>query len=329
MKDQTYEIEEMFLSKFATKSKDTKGRVTFEEPCPMRTMFQRDRDRIIHSKSFRRLKNKTQVFLKPEGDHFRTRMTHTLDVCQIARTLARILYINEDLTEAIALGHDLGHTPFGHAGERALKHLTNNFSHAEQGVRVVEILEHDGKGLNLTYEVCDGILNHTASGHPATLEGRIVHLADRIAYLNHDLDDAFRAKVISQNDLPLNVRNVLGDTHSKRINTMITSIYRQSFDKSIVDYEPEIKNAAEEFYHFMFNKVYLTQVKRNEEEKVEHMIELLFKYYKKDISRLPEFYVNLSEKYSEETVICDYISTMTDGFLLHVFNKAYIPRQFV
>lgn len=328
MKDKTYKIEEMFFSPYATKSIATLGREKQEEDCPLRTNFQRDRDRIIHSKSFRRLKNKTQVFLKPEGDHFRTRMTHTLDVAQISRTIARVLDLNEDLTEAIALGHDLGHTPFGHAGERALQALTNGkFSHEKQSLRVVDYLENDGRGLNLTFEVRDGILNHNSGGNPKTLEGMAVHLSDRIAYLNHDLDDAIRAKVITFEDLPREVTEVLGKTHSKRINKMITSIYNASYGKNYVKMEDDVQKATDIFRKFMFEKVYFSDKKKQEEDKVEKLIELLFNYYKENLSKLPQFYLDSIEKYDIDTVICDYISTMTDSFALSSFHSAFIPEM--
>ncbi len=326
MENKTYKIEELFLSPYATFSKDTKGRERSEEPCVLRTDFQRDRDRIIHSKAFRRLKNKTQVFLRPEGDHFRTRITHTLDVAQISRSIARILNLNEDLTEAIALSHDLGHTPFGHAGERALMHLSNGeFSHEKQGVRVVDVLENDGAGLNLTFEVRNGIINHCGGGNPATLEGKIVFFADRIAYLNHDLDDAIRAKVITLDNLPKSVLETLGDTHGKRINTLIMGVCNESLNKPYVEMDKEIFKAMDEFRNFMFEKVYFSNIKRKEEGKVELMIDLLYKYYYDEPNNLPEFYINMIDSYGLNTVVCDYISTMTDSFLLSVFNDVFIP----
>ncbi|MEG2116066.1 MAG: deoxyguanosinetriphosphate triphosphohydrolase [Clostridia bacterium] len=330
VKDKTYKIEEMFFSKYATFSKNTLGRVNAEEECPIRTDFQRDRDRIIHSKAFRRLKNKTQVFLKPEGDHFRTRMTHTLDVAQISRSISRALDLNEDLTEAIALGHDLGHTPFGHAGERALRRLTDGkFSHEKQGIRVVDFLERDGVGLNLTFEVRDGILNHNSGGNPKTLEGKVVHFSDRIAYLNHDLDDAIRAHVVTMDDVPKVVVETLGATHSKRINKMIMSIYSVSYGEPFVKMEEETQNAMDVFRKFMFDRVYFSDKKKKEEDKVEKLIELLFDYYKNDLSKLPPFYLDLLSKFDIETVICDYISTMTDTFALTVFHNAFIPEMSV
>lgn len=329
MENKTYLIEEQFLSPYAKKSKDTLGRQKFEEPCVMRTEFQRDRDRIIHCKAFRRLKNKTQVFLKPEGDHFRTRMTHTLDVAQIGRTIARIINLNEDLTEAIALGHDLGHTPFGHAGERTLRELTNGeFSHEKQSLRVVDLLEDNGKGLNLTFEVRDGILNHNSSGHPKTLEGRVVHLSDRIAYLNHDIDDAIRAKIITEDDIPTSITNILGHSFSKRINTMIMSIYSESANKSYVDMEKEVKEASDNLREFMFDKVYFSVDKRKEEDKVDLMLKYIFDWYKNNPKELPDFFQSLLKDNKIETVVADYISTMTDTFALDLFRQLFEPCYF-
>ena len=241
MKNITYQIEKQYLSKYASFSENAGGRVVPLNPCNIRTEYQRDRDRIIHCKSFRRLKHKTQVFLSPEGDHYRTRLTHTLEVSQIARTIARCLRLNEDLTEAIALGHDLGHTPFGHAGERTLAKLTGHFEHNEQSLRVVEVLEEGGKGLNLTELVRDGIVNHKSKCNPASLEGKIVNLSDRIAYLNHDIDDAERAGLIKEEDLPKKVRKVLGCSKSERIDTMVNDIVKESMDKPFVSYSDEVK----------------------------------------------------------------------------------------
>ncbi len=328
MENKTYLIEEKFLSPYAMKSKDTKGRKVFEELCPTRTDFQRDRDRIIHCKAFRRLKNKTQVFIKPEGDHYMTRLTHTLDVAQIGRTISRICNLNEDLTEAIALGHDLGHTPFGHAGERTLNELTGGeFLHERQSLRVVDVLENNGKGLNLTFEVKDGIVNHNSSGHPKTLEGAVVHLADRIAYLNHDIEDSIRAGIITQNNIPKSVSDVLGDTFSKRINTMIMSVYDASLNKPTVGYTPEVAEAADVLRKFMFERVYFSADKRKEEEKVDIMLKYLFDWYIKTPDDLPDFYKGLLDNYRKETVVADYISTMTDSFALETFRSLFEPKM--
>ena len=328
MKDKTLKIEEMFLSPFATKSSETVGRLREEEPCPMRTEFQRDRDRIIHSKSFRRLKNKTQVFFSPEGDHYRTRLTHTLNVAQIARSIARALSLNEDLTEAIALGHDLGHTPFGHSGERILDKLSSHgFMHNEQSGRVVDILESDGKGLNLTREVVDGIINHKLSTTPKTLEGVAVSIADRIAYINHDIDDAIESGFITKNDLPKDLVEILGDSSSKRINKMIYSIYKESEGKNQVKMEKEIDEATTALRTYLFNNVYNLKTFRDEEDRASRMISALFEYFKKNVNEMPNFYVGLLNKYDIDTVLCDYISSMSDGFVIKKFSEIFIPNK--
>lgn len=326
MKDKTLKIEEMFLSPFAKKSCDTEGRLYLEEPCPMRTEFQRDRDRIIHSKSFRRLKNKTQVFFSPEGDHYRTRLTHTLTVSQIARSIARAISLNEDLTEAIALGHDLGHTPFGHSGERILNRLTpHGFKHNEQSGRVVDVLEREGKGLNLTREVVDGIINHTSKTTPKTLEGKAVSIADRIAYINHDIDDALDSKFITKEDLPKDLMGILGDTSSKRINTMIYSIYQESEGKNQVEMTKDIGEATKKLRQYLFDNVYNLPAFRCEEDKAERMITSLYEYYKKNVNEMPALYVGLLEKYDIDTVLCDYISSMSDGYVIRKFTEKFIP----
>lgn len=327
IKDRTYAIEEAFLSPYACKSKDTKGRDSVEEPCHMRTEFQRDRDRIIYCKAFRRLKNKTQVFFSPEGDHYITRLTHTLDVSQIARSIARTLSLNEDLCEAIALGHDLGHTPFGHSGERILDKLApNGFKHNVQSVRVVEVLEKDGKGLNLTKEVRDGILHHPKSGTPATLEGKCVSFADRIAYINHDLDDAIRAGILSLSDVPKEVTAVLGNSSRERINSAISSIYRNSVGKNSVQMEKEVEKASESLREFMFDKVYFSKTAKGEEEKAERMITETYRYFIKFPENLPDTYRNLIEKYGKEQAVCDYLSSMTDRYAVYTFNKIFVPK---
>ena len=328
MREKTIRIEAEFLSKYAKKSVDTQGRAKPEEPCPMRSEFQRDRDRIIHCKSFRRLKNKTQVFFSPEGDNYRTRLTHTIDVTQIARSIARALSLNEDLTEAIALGHDLGHTPFGHSGERVLNRLSpNGFNHNEQSKRVVEIIEKNGEGLNLTAEVIDGILNHKMSLTPSTLEGKAVSLSDRIAYINHDIDDAISGGLISTKDLPEKAIKILGATSRDRINTMIFSIYNASNDKNTVEMEKEVFDAMTTLREFMFEKVYFSQTAMREEEKADRMLTAMYSYFMKNTEKMPEFYVGLVDKYGKDTAICDYISGMSDKYAVYVFENIFVPKS--
>ncbi len=328
-KQKTYEKERAFFSPYACFSENTRGRERVEDPCPMRTEFQRDRDRIIYSKAFRRLKNKTQVFFSPEGDHYMTRLTHTLDVAQIARSISRCLSLNEDLSEAIALGHDLGHTPFGHSGERVLNRLNpHGFEHNVQSLRVVEKLENDGEGLNLTYEVRDGIVEHKKSGHPHTCEGKVVSFSDRIAYLNHDIDDAFRAGIITERDLPEKTIKVLGRTTSERINTMILSVYESSLGKSEITLGDEISAAADELRDFMFEKVYIGSAAKAEEGRAEQMIELMYGYFKTHKDKLPEFYLKELETYDEDTVVSDYISSMTDRYAVYAFEEIFVPKNF-
>ena len=327
IKKRTYAMEKAFLSPYACASENTRGRDRQEKPCEMRTEFQRDRDRIIYCKAFMRLKNKTQVFFSPEGDHYITRLTHTLDVAQIARSIARSLSLNEDLTEAIALGHDLGHTPFGHSGERILDKLTEHgFKHNVQSVRVVDVLEKDGRGLNLTFEVKDGILNHTRSGNAATLEGRCVSLADRIAYINHDLDDAVRAGLLTLDDVPKDIIQVLGNTSKERINTAISSIYRNSVNKNIVEMDVEVQKASEHMRSFMFDRVYYSKTAKSEEDKAERMLTEMFNYFLKNTGELPQSYINLIDKYGEEQTVIDYLSSMTDRYAVYMFSKIYVPR---
>ena len=328
MKEKTLKIEEMFLSPFAFKSTDTVGRLREETPCPMRTPFQRDRDRIIHCKAFRRLKNKTQVFFSPEGDHYRTRLTHTLAVSQVARGIARALSLNEDLAEAIALGHDLGHTPFGHSGERILKELNpKGFEHNVQSGRVVELLEKDGLGLNLTREVVDGIINHKLKTSPKTLEGRAVSLADRIAYINHDIDDAIDGGFITLEDIPKDLIDILGTTSSKRINNMLSSIFAQSEGQNKVEMQPEIDSATMRLREFLFERVYDHKTFRDEEERAKRMLTALYTYYKKSPEKMPEFYVKRLEVDDIDTVLCDYISGMSDMYAVKTFSEIFIPKN--
>ena len=328
MKEKTVEKEKMFLSPFACKSVDTVGRLRKEEPCPMRTDFQRDRDRIIHCKAFRRLKNKTQVFFSPEGDHYRTRLTHTLTVSQVARGIARTLNLNEDLTEAIALGHDLGHTPFGHSGERILNKLSpKGFEHNVQSGRVVDYLENDGRGLNLTREVVDGIINHKISCNPKTLEGKAVSLADRIAYINHDIDDAIDGGFITKEDLPKDAVKLLGETSSKRINSMLLSIYRASENKNTVEMEKEYADATMCLRKFLFDNVYNDKTFRDEEKRADRMLTALYEYYMKAPENLPEFFLQRLDDEDIDRVLCDYISGMSDMYAVKTFTEIFIPKN--
>ena len=328
MKEKTLEIEKMFLSPYACRSDNTEGRLREETPCPMRTDFQRDRDRIIHCKAFRRLKNKTQVFFSPEGDHYRTRLTHTLNVSQVARAISRAISLNEDLTEAIALGHDLGHTPFGHSGERILAKLNpKGFSHNVQSGRVVDFLENDGKGLNLTREVVDGIINHKMNCNPKTLEGKAVSLADRIAYINHDIDDALDGGFIKFEDLPKRAVKVLGGTSRERINAMVYSIYRESEGKNTVAMEQETAEATAELRAFMFERVYGAKTFRDEEKRADRMISALYEYYSAHPEELPDFYRSELEFTDRDTVLCDYISGMSDMFAVKEFTEIFVPHN--
>ncbi len=312
------------LAPYAAKAAESRGRERALEPCPMRTVYQRDRDRIIHCKSFRRLKHKTQVFLSPEGDHYRTRLTHTLEVSQIARTIARCLRLNEDLTEAIAMGHDLGHTPFGHSGERVLNELTGRFEHNEQSLRVVELLENGGAGLNLTFEVRDGILNHKKSLKPATLEGMVVNYSDRIAYLNHDIDDALRGGIIDA--LPEKFERTLGATHSARIDTMIRDIVMNSYGQPAVRMSEGIEAATDELRQFMFRHVYFGSRAKEEEGKAENMIRLLFAHYCDAPQHMGPDAAGRVEAYGIEQAVTDYIAGMTDRYAVGAFKQIYIPK---
>lgn len=311
-----------YLNQYAVKSKYSKGRIIYEKPCKIRTCFQRDRDRIIHSKSFRRLMHKTQVFISPEQDHYRTRLTHTLEVSQIARTIAKALKLNEDLTEAIALGHDLGHTPFGHLGEDDLNNIMpNGFKHNEQSIRVVEKIEKNGKGLNLTQEVKDGILNHRTSGNPFTLEGKVVQISDKIAYINHDIDDAIRADILKQNDLPKNCVKILGLTSSDRINFLINNIINNSIDKNDIVIDKIVKKSMYELRTFLFNTVYLSNKLETERKKYKIFLSEIYKYYINHLEDIPSEYINIYKSgEKKETVICDYIAGMTDRFALKVYE---------
>ena len=329
IREQSEELERKYLSPYASLSCESQGRDREEEQCDIRTVYQRDRDRIIHCKAFRRMKHKTQVFLAPMGDHYRTRLTHTLEVAQIARTIAKALRLNEDLTEAIALGHDLGHTPFGHAGESALNDVcSQGFEHFKQSIRVVEILENNGKGLNLTKEVRDGIVNHRTSGNPSTLEGKVVRLSDKIAYINHDIDDAIRAQVLQEEDIPVKYREVLGFSTQERLNTLIHDIIEQSWEKNEICMSPDVAQAMQGLRQFMFQNVYTNPVAKGEETKAKELLERLFVYYLKHIDLLPGYYLQMLEDGEEnDRVVCDYIAGMTDQYALAKYSEYFMPKS--
>lgn len=322
------EREKTALAPYAMHVCDTRGRMVALPYCPIRTEFIRDRDRILHCKSFRRLKHKTQVFLAPMGDHYRTRLTHTLEVSQIARTIARSLRLNEDLTEAIALGHDLGHTPFGHAGEDVLNELVpDGFEHNRQSLRVVDKLEYEGKGLNLTYEVRDGILNHKKSTTACTLEGKVVSLADRIAYINHDIDDAIRAGVLLESDLPKSSIETFGNSHGRRINTMIISIVEYSEGKNEVDFPSGMREEFDRFRDFMFESVYLNPRAKSEESKAKQVIIELFDYYMNNIYAMPNEFTQFVDEDGKQRVVADYIACMTDNYAIEDYKRLFVPKS--
>lgn len=325
IREKACQSERQTLSPLAAFADNSKGRLRAEEECSVRTAFQRDRDRIIHCSSFRRLKHKTQVFLSPEGDHYRTRLTHTLEVSQIARTISGALMLNGDLTEAIALGHDLGHTPFGHAGERALNDVCpSGFRHYEQSLRVVDVLEKEGRGLNLTFEVRNGIERHTNGEQAATLEGRVVRLADRIAYINHDIDDATVAGIMSEDDIPLAIRHELGTSKSARINTLVMSCIENSVDD--IALEKGIKQAFDELHSFMFAKVYTNPACKSEEKKAVDMIQRLYFHFAKKPENLPSQFQGIAEREGLGVAACDFIAGMTDRYAVRVFNELYVPK---
>ncbi|MGN0374904.1 MAG: deoxyguanosinetriphosphate triphosphohydrolase [Butyrivibrio sp.] len=322
------EWEKEHLSRYASYSSKSLGRDAPEEECDIRTVYQRDRDRILHCKSFRRLKHKTQVFLSPEGDHYRTRLTHTLEVAQIGRTIARALRLNEDLTEAIALGHDLGHTPFGHAGERVLNGVCPfGFRHFEQSIRVVEFLEKDGNGLNLTKEVRDGILNHGTNGHPATLEGKIIRLSDKIAYINHDIDDAIRGKILCEKDLPEKYTDVLGHSTKERLNTLIHDIIFESQDKPEICMSPKVQSAMTGLRQYMFESVYTNPTAKSEEVKANKMLKEMYAYFMEHFEEIPEDFRRIEAVHNEsnERVVCDYLAGMSDQYAVNIFKRIFIP----
>lgn len=319
----------LVLNQFATRSMYSKGRQTPEVECELRTAFQRDRDRILHSKAFRRLAHKTQVFISPEGDHYRTRLTHTLEVAQIARTIARALSLNEDLVEAIALGHDLGHTPFGHTGEYILRQLTDGaFSHNEHSLRIVDVLENSGQGLNLTWEVRDGILNHPTSGKPSTMEGKVVQISDKIAYINHDIDDAMRGKVLRKEELPIECVSILGHTSSERINKLIKDIARESYKQNDIKMSKPIEEA---FYHmraFLFEHVYVGSIAKEQDGKAKRVISELYAYYMEHLTKLPSGYTErIQMGDSQKQVVCDYIAGMTDRYAVNAYMDLFFPKS--
>ena len=328
IRESTEQWESQWLSPYASLSRNSRGREKEEPECDIRPVYQRDRDRILHCKSFRRLKHKTQVFLTPQGDHYRTRLTHTLEVAQTARTIARALRLNEDLTEAIALGHDLGHTPFGHAGERALNQVcSEGFAHHQQSVRIVERLEKGGKGLNLTWEVRDGISNHQMSGKPSTLEGKIVRYSDKIAYINHDVDDAIRAGVIRENEIPRTYTDILGHSTRERLNTMIHDIVNNSLEKPDIRMSEDVEFAFRGMRKYMFENVYTNPKAKGEEEKAENVLKELFRYYMDHPERLSNEYIERMWQTGETQgrSVCDYIAGMTDQYAIAKFQEFFVP----
>ena len=323
------QLETEYLSPYAAHSRDSKGRLRMEEQCDIRPVYQRDRDRILHSKSFRRLKDKTQVFLTPEGDHYRTRLTHTLEVSQNARTIAKALRMNEDLVEAIALGHDLGHTPFGHAGERALNAVCPyGFRHSEQSVRTVDLLEKGGQGLNLTFEVRDGILNHQTKGMPLTLEGKIVRFSDKIAYIHHDMDDAIRAGILTEADVPKEIGDVIGYTTGERLDHFIHDIVSTSYGKDDIVMSQPVAKAMKDLRQFMFERVYTNKEAKSEESKAEMLMQTLYSYYRHHLELISEDLIKLIDRGEPvEKVVCDYIGAMTDRFAIAKYEEIYIPKS--
>jgi dGTPase len=325
VREQTEILELSTLSNYACTSVGHGKRKVYEEKCPFRTDFQRDRDRILHCNAFRRLKRKTQVFLSPVGDHYRTRLTHTLEVSQIARTIARALRLNEDLTEAIALGHDLGHSPFGHSGEAILDEICPyGYKHYLQSVRVVDYIEKGGKGLNLTYEVKNGIACHT-NMVASTAEGNIVRLSDKIAYINHDIEDAIRAGILKNSDLPEKAVNVLGKTKSQRITTLITSVIENGADE--IRMTNDIKKAHDELRSFMFDRVYTNSVAKTEEKKAKLLVEQLYEYFKKHPEKMSDEYIEICRKFDCDRAVCDYISGMSDGYAVDLYSELFVPRS--
>ena len=329
IREQIEEKEYKELSPYAARSRDSKGRKRAEVECDIRTIYQRDRDRILHSKAFRRLKDKTQVFLSPQGDHYRTRLTHTLEVSQTARTIAKALSLNEDLVEAIALGHDLGHTPFGHAGEAALSAMTKGgFTHFEQSVRVLELLEKNGTGLNLSWEVLDGILNHQMASSPATLEGQIVRLCDKISYMHHDMDDAERAGIITEDAIPITIRMILGGSTKERLDALIHDIIASSYGQDHIAMTREVEEAMNGLRELMFTHVYKSPIAKKEEVKAKRMVSELYRYYLAQPELMTTEYQQLIKKGELlEAVVCDYVSGMTDKYSIDKFEEIFVPQS--
>lgn len=327
IREQLEERELEYLSPYAARSKESKGREEEEAECDIRPVFQRDRDRILHCKAFRRLRQKTQVFLLPDGDHYRTRLTHTLEVSQNARTIAKALRLNEDLVEAIALGHDLGHTPFGHAGERALNSVYH-FEHNVQSLRVVERLERQGRGLNLTWEVRDGILNHKTAGKPHTLEGKVVRLSDKIAYINHDIDDAMRGGILTEDQIPEEIRRILGQSGKERLDTMVHDVIVNSMDRPEIRMSDTVGKAMGDLRTFMFRNVYLNPEAKGEEKKAFHLVKQLYEYYIEHPGRMPEKYqleIQTGE-WEKEQIVCDFIAGMTDHYAVMKYEEIFVPQ---
>lgn len=327
IREQLEERELEYLSPYATLSRNSKGRDREEPECDIRPVFQRDRDRILHCKAFRRMKQKTQVFLQPKGDHYRTRLTHTLEVSQNARTIAKALRLNEDLVEAIALGHDLGHPPFGHAGERALNQVFG-FAHNKQSVRVVECIERQGAGLNLTWEVRDGILNHKTAGAPHTLEGQVLRLSDKIAYINHDIDDAMRGGILTEEEIPKEIRNALGNSGKCRLDTMVHDVIVHSMDKPEISMSEEVSEAMADLRQFMFSHVYMNPKAKGEEDKAIQLIHQLYEYYIRHLELLPEQFLRAIELPGNcrEQIVCDYIAGMTDNYAVKKYEEYFMPE---
>lgn len=327
VREQTQQFERQMLSKYALLSENTQGREIAVKECSIRTPFQRDRDRIVHSKAYRRLMHKTQVFLYPVGDHYRTRLTHTQEVSQVARTIARALRLNEDLTEAIAQGHDLGHTPFGHAGEAALNHIFGEFHHNEQSLRVVEKLENDGRGLNLCKEVRNGILCHRSGMIALTLEGVVVRYADKIAYLNHDIEDAVRAGILREADIPQQIQSVLGADRSSRYEVLVSDIVEQSYNRPTVQMSQKVDQSYRALREFMFREVYRNPQAKAEEEKVTYILKGLYDYYCTHPQQMPAEYRQILAEEGKERAVCDYIAGMSDRFAVNQFEELFIPKS--